>query len=160
MGISKGYNYATGRWQLDCDKCGELGASRVHCPIRYCTPVQLCAKCAKETGWRKKSSHIKCAEYKAESEREEAQFLAECANKWVTTTAWGDWADWVPTGMVGVCAYRGGNPAGRVGDESYWLVPSDEYSKRHRLGFVIDESRHYRFSNDPTQLVTKEVSLA
>ena len=62
MGISKGYNHKTGRWVLDCDKCGDLGANRVKCPINYCYPVQLCAKCAKETNWRKKEMHAKCYE--------------------------------------------------------------------------------------------------
>lgn len=160
MGISKGYNPSTGKWQLDCDKCGELGARRVKCPINYCVPVQLCTNCVKETGWRKKDKHLKCAEYQAQIERERLQFLEESAGKWVSVCAWGDWAEWVPSKMVGVCAYVGGNPAGRTGEESYWLVPSDEYSQRHSLGFIIDESRHYRFDNDPTQLVTKEVSLA
>jgi hypothetical protein len=160
MGISKGYNYATGKWSLDCDKCGSLGASRIKCPIKYCVPVQLCATCAKETGWRKKDKHVKCAEYQAEAERERLQFLEESTDKWVSVASWGDWAEWVPSNMVGVCAYRGGNPAGRIGEESYWLVPSEEYSERHELGFVIDELRHYRFENNPTLLTTKEVSLS
>jgi len=158
MGISKGYNYSTGRWSLDCDKCGELGASRIHCPIRYCVAVQLCKDCAKAVGWRKKVTHEKCYTEKEKAERESAEFLANNAEKWVVTTAWGSWAEWVPNEMVGVCAYRGGNAAGRVGEPAYFLVLDNEYQTRDSFGFIIDESRHLRFDNDPTELVTKEVA--
>lgn len=157
MGISKGLNYKTGRWSLDCDKCGELGARRVKCPILYCYPVQLCAACAKATKFRSKKAHTKCYEQKAQDDLARVKFLAENGNKWVVTSAWGDWCDWVPSGLVGVCAYRGGNAAGRIGEPGYFLVPADEYSQRGENGFIIDTSRHYQFSNDPTQLVSKQL---
>ena len=160
MGISKGYNYKTGRWVLDCDKCGDLGANRVKCPINYCYPVQLCAKCAKETNWRKKETHAKCYESHDKSERERLEFLAINGDKWVVVAAWGSWCEWVPDTMVGVCAYRGGNAGGRTGDAAYFLVPESEYDQRGDQGFIIDESRHLRFSNDPTLLTTKELANA
>lgn len=156
MGISKGFNYATGRWSLDCDKCGQLGASRVKCPINWCYPAQLCAKCAKDTGWRKKTTHAKCYEDQALSNKQDKDFLAINGNKWVAVAAWGSWCEWVPDKMVGVCCYRGGNAAGRIGESAYFLVPEDEYQTRDHQGFIIDEDCHLRFSNNPTDLVSKE----
>ena len=160
MGTTKGYNYATGRWSLDCDNCGTLGASRVRCPIRWCSTVQLCASCAKSTGWRKKSTHARCVAESDQAERDRLAFLAENADKWVVTTAWGDWAEWVPAGMVGVCAYRGGNPAGRIGEPAYFLVPKEEYRTQGQSNFIIDEERHLKFENDPTELVSKQLIRA
>ena len=155
MGISKGYDYRTGRWSLDCDKCGELGASRIKCPITWCYTVQLCKDCAKATGWRKKENHAKCYAEHATAEHERVEFLKLNADKWVVTTAWGSWSPWVPSGMVGVCAYLGGNSAGRIGEPAYFLVPESEYQTRDGMGFIIDETRHPRFENDPTSLESK-----
>ena len=59
-----------------------------------------------------------------------------------------------------VCAYRGDNAGGRTGDAAYFLVPESEYDQRGDHGFIIDESRHLRFSNDPTLLTTKELTNA
>ena len=157
MGISKGFNPKTGRWSYDCDQCGSLGASRVKCPARWCYPAQLCANCAKATAWRKKETHAKCFNESNEAERERLAFVAENGDKWVVVAAWGDWADWVPNEMVGVCAYRGGNPAGRVGEPAYFLIPQIEYAAQCRKDFIIDEARHLRFENNPTELVTKEL---
>ena len=157
MGSSKGFNYKTGRWSYDCDNCGTLGASRVKCPARWCSTIQLCANCAKASGWRKKETHAKCFNASNEAERERLAFVAENGDKWVVVAAWGDWADWVPNEMVGVCAYRGGNPAGRVGEPAYFLIPQIEYAAQGQSDFIIDEARHLRFENDPTQLVTKEL---
>ena len=159
MGSSKGYNYRTGRWSYDCDNCGTLGASRVSCPIRYCSTIQLCANCAKSTGWRKKDTHADCYASHERLENERLQFLKENADKWVVVAAWGSWADWVPNGQVGVCAYLGGNPAGRVGECAYFLVPQDEYADQGRHNFIIDKSRHPKFDNDPTELVSKSLVL-
>ena len=160
MGISKGLNYQTGRYVLDCDKCGELGARRMSCPIRYCSPVQLCAPCAKAIGWRKKATHAKCYESQTQLENDRVNFLAENGDKWIATTAWGSWCEWVPDKMVGVCAYRGGNAAGRTGEPAYFLIPENEYQTRGENGFIIDESRHFGFSNDPTRLESKEIGAA
>lgn len=160
MGMSKGYNYRTGRWSLDCDNCGTLGANRIKCPARWCSALQLCANCAKVSRWRSKKTHAKCFENTNQAERERVQFLSENAQNWVVVSAWGSWAEWVPNGMVGVCAYRGGNPAGRVGEPAYFLVPQPEYADQGRHNFIIDEARHPRFENDPTQLRTKELVIA
>ena len=62
--------------------------------------------------------------------------------------------------MVGVCAYRGGNPAGRIGEPAYFLVPQAEYAEQGRHNFIIDEVRHLRFENDPTELVSKQLIRA
>lgn len=160
MGRSYGMNYATGRWSMDCGKCGKLGASRMRCPINYCYPAQLCSECAKATGWRRKATHAKCYESHARDERERIEFLIENGKKWVAVVAWGDWAEWVPQGMTGVACYRGGNQAGRSGECAYFLVSADEYRAQGQHNFVIDEARHYRFESDPTSLTSKEVVAA
>jgi uncharacterized protein DUF7007 len=74
------------------------------------------------------------------------EHLFQEANRanWVVISASGDWHEKVPEGMVGCVATLGG----RRGDgrsprpaERNFLVPADEYAKRDRFGFVIDESR-------------------
>ena len=60
---------------------------------------------------------------------------------WVTLAAWGSWADWVPDGMVGVNASRGGT-RNRDQEERYFLIPKDEYDTRSQFGFVVDVNRH------------------
>ena len=157
MGSSKGFNYKTGRWSYDCDNCGTLGASRIKCPARWCSALQLCADCAKASQWRSKKAHAQCFENTAQAERERVAFLAENAHNWVVVSAWGDWAEWVPNGMVGVCAYRGGNPGGRTGEPAYFLVPQAEYREQGQSDFIIDEARHLRFENNPTELVSKQL---
>jgi hypothetical protein len=58
-------------------------------------------------------------------------------NDFVTVAAWGDWAEGVPEGMVGVVATRGGSR--KPGAEEKWfLVPADEYKGT----FVVDAARH------------------
>lgn len=63
------------------------------------------------------------------------------AENFVTIAAWGDWAKFVPEGMVGVVAKLGGrdNPAGA---EKWFLVPKDEYKNNSEIGFVIDLTKH------------------
>jgi hypothetical protein len=79
--------------------------------------------------------------------RDEAAFYAEHAQSWIATSAWGDWAAWVPDGSVGVLALIGGRraEAGLVAPgprERWFLVPKAEYSARTGFGFIIDEARH------------------
>lgn len=159
MGTSKGLNYKTVRWSYDCDNCGSLGANRLKCPARWCSAIQLCASCAKVTGWRRKSTHAQCFSNSDQAERERLAFVAENSDKWVVVAAWGDWADWVPSKMVGVCAYRGGNPAGRVGEPAYFLVPQAEYREQGQSNFIIDEERHLKFENNPTEQTSKQLTL-
>jgi len=49
-------------------------------------------------------------------------FDALNVNNFVVTTAWGDWHEKVPAGMVGVLARRKSD-----GKERYWLIPKSEY---------------------------------
>ena len=69
-------------------------------------------------------------------------------DKYQTLTAWGDWQEGVPEGMVGVFAGRGG----RLGngpypaDTAYFLVPEIEYRNRNGT-FIVDESRHIRVAD-------------
>jgi hypothetical protein len=64
-------------------------------------------------------------------------FKAATADKFVAKSARGDWADDVPTGMVGVTAYKAS-----TGETASFLVPASEYRSRGANGFVVDESKH------------------
>lgn len=74
--------------------------------------------------------------------RDEELFRAAHVNDFLGIAAWGDWAEGVPAGMVGVCAKIGGRSGN--GAEQYFLVPDAEYSARGhgRFSFVIDTERH------------------
>lgn len=62
----------------------------------------------------------------------------ELANRFVTTSAWGDWQGSVPTGMVGVKAVKRA-----TGEMGHFLVTNAEYDSRDKLfGFVINEDVH------------------
>ena len=61
-------------------------------------------------------------------------FEADTADKFVARSARGDWADDVPTGMVGITAFKRS-----TGDTETFLVPADEYNARSEFGYVVDE---------------------
>ena len=67
---------------------------------------------------------------------------AVSAQNYVTTSAFGDWAKFVPKGMVGVCARVGGHegPAGAI--EKWFLIPAAEYRANRAESFVIDLEKH------------------
>lgn len=71
--------------------------------------------------------------------REEA-FWATHTNDLVGISAFGDWAHWVPEGMVGVVAKVGGRKT--QGPKRWFLVPKAEYATREPFGFVIDPATH------------------
>lgn len=75
--------------------------------------------------------------------RDEKLFYEAHADDWLVTAAWGDWAEHVPQGMVGVCAVKGGRGR-RISTtlETWWLVPKQEYAERNGFAFVIDPQRH------------------
>jgi hypothetical protein len=75
--------------------------------------------------------------------RDEKLFYEAHADDWLVTAAWGDWAEHVPQGMVGVCAVKGGRGR-RISTtiETWWLVPKQEYAERQGFAFVIDPQRH------------------
>jgi hypothetical protein len=64
---------------------------------------------------------------------------------YVACSAFGDWAHWVPEGMVGVYAVRRRNR-----DEACFLIPQSEYACHGEFSFVVDESRHERVE-EPTE---------
>lgn len=88
--------------------------------------------------------------------RREQAFAATNAERLVVTGAWGDWAAWVPDGMVGCLAYRGGHAARTYKDESWFLVPASEYREKDQFGFVIDETRHERIEKPENPGADKE----
>lgn len=67
------------------------------------------------------------------------EFDAWHAKDFVVVAAWGDWAEGVPAGMVGVVATLGGD---RAAPGAWFLVPAAEYEGRREFGFVIDPARH------------------
>ena len=72
------------------------------------------------------------------------EFHRTHARSLIVTSAMGDWAEWVPAGMVGVWARPGGREGGSVLDGlgGYYLVPAPEYRSRSEFGFVVDPAAH------------------
>jgi hypothetical protein len=73
--------------------------------------------------------------------RDEATFHQAHKDDFIAVAAFGSWHERVPEGMVGVLAKKGGRMGGGA-QERFYLVPKEEYEKRGRLSFVIDENRH------------------
>ncbi|MFI5296630.1 MAG: DUF7007 domain-containing protein [Polyangiales bacterium] len=57
----------------------------------------------------------------------------------VGVSAWGDWADGVPKGMVRVLATLGGDSQM---PGVYYLVDKADYAAREEFGFVVDPTKH------------------
>lgn len=137
-----GYCYeasGSGRGRLCCDRCGNAGGVRKRtCPYKmlgsthrsvdgrrhalpYCYPTALCSPCLTEIGGSK-VLHADCrgraAERQAEADAEQARLDA---GELLVGSAFGDWHDRVPTGMVGVLFF------GENGDQVDVLVPDHRY---------------------------------
>jgi hypothetical protein len=74
--------------------------------------------------------------------RDRKIFEKETENKLVVTSAFGDWEESVPKGMIGVYAAKGGY-RGKEYSETLFLVPAFEYENRSRFGFVIEDENKY-----------------
>jgi hypothetical protein len=83
----------------------------------------------------------------------ERLFREQHANDWITITAWGDWHEDVPEGMVGVAATKGGTRESDV-TRGHFLIPKDEYDDRGEFSFVVDTTRHEGWTAYPGR-VTK-----
>ena len=68
-------------------------------------------------------------------ERDREAFKAETADRMVARSAFGDWYEGVPDGMVGVAADRCSD-----GATGRFLVSADRYAARSKFGYVIDET--------------------
>ena len=66
--------------------------------------------------------------------KRERTFYADVKDKWVTISAWGDWAKFVPDGMIGVCATVGH----RLGDGAAEGVLPEE--RLHAAGLARPEA--------------------
>jgi hypothetical protein len=76
----------------------------------------------------------------------ERALRATLKDKYVGVTAWGDWHDKVPAGMVAVRCVKGGRDerGGFVtNDEKHLLVPEPDYAKSGPLGFVVEDPAKY-----------------
>lgn len=86
-------------------------------------------------------------------------FLEENKGRYIVTSASGDWADWVPAGMVGVAAVIDEDRTRPASEYKWFLVPKTEYELRDgALGFVIDPERHQEIANPENRAPTKQVS--
>ena len=70
-------------------------------------------------------------------EKDTRQFAQQCYEKFVVTSAWGDWHHNVPKGMVGVYARKDS-----TNERKYFLVTASEYADRNHFGFVVNENVH------------------
>ncbi|HEY3253806.1 MAG TPA: hypothetical protein VGJ91_07655 [Polyangiaceae bacterium] len=73
----------------------------------------------------------------------ERAFTATMADRYVATTAWGDWHPGVPKGFVGVYAVLGGSDLDGYrprGTGKHYLVSVSRYEQRAEFGLVIDET--------------------
>lgn len=77
-------------------------------------------------------------------QRDRTVFYRDNPEAWVTSSAWGDWAAWVPDGMVGVVARQGKPGSANYNlSERYFLVTEGEYrATTPVVGFVLDLDRH------------------
>lgn len=81
--------------------------------------------------------------------------------EFAVTAAWGDWADWVPEGQVGVVALRvtGANHLGRptYGDEEVFaLIPKEIYGER--TGVTVLRDTEHTIIEAPEGLRPKRVA--
>jgi hypothetical protein len=118
-----GYCYErlpSGHYSLCCDACGAVRARRRACPhkvdgLPYCPAPALCKACYQK---HKTTLHAPCEEPARlrQLECDQERKRLSMGEKRVLT-AWGDWHETVPKGMVGF----------RVTGEVYYLVPKSEY---------------------------------
>lgn len=126
------------RGRLCCDNCGTSGGVRKRtCPhkvtsdslrgarsaLPYCYPPAVCAPCFTKLGGNRQL-HARCKEGAAESQRQYDEIEAQLeAGESLSTTAWGDWHEKVPEGMVGLVFH------GRAGKE-YRVIAKADYPGR------------------------------
>ena len=72
--------------------------------------------------------------------RDKQAFRQDNRNNWVVISAFGNWHEKVPPGLVGVCCKLGGDRD--TSDERRFLVPEGEYKLRGEFGFVVNPSAH------------------
>lgn len=82
----------------------------------------------------------------------EVAFYTDNADRYVVTSAVGDWHPKVPKGYVGVYAARGSRFLSKgmlnPNEEKRFLVPEQEYRVPERaFGFLIDETKHTEWAD-------------
>lgn len=148
-----GYSYsrnANGRMVLDCDVCGGNPARKSRCPftvkyadggeLPYCPAPALCEKCRPTYGTKAAHRATGCETGAARSQAAEAEKAAlAIAGVYMTVSAYGDWHDRVPEGMVGVMATPGGlRDKASWTAARYYLVPASEYGARNGTFAIRD----------------------
>ena len=124
-----------GRYEEDC----EVDLVVLSFPELFTAEqVQAAHKSAKNWFADEYEKHFGVVIPLAEShQKREKAFRENTFDKFVVRSAWGDWHEKVPQGMVGTYA-----KCAKTGEEKYFLVTSDEYAKRDHSGFVIDPAVH------------------
>jgi hypothetical protein len=77
-------------------------------------------------------------------------FERETHDRFVVSSAWGDWAAFVPQGKVGVVARRRSDDA-----EAWFLIDAELYRQKQTHGFVIDLHRDRRIAKPSNPGQTK-----
>jgi hypothetical protein len=123
--------------RLVCDNCGIAGGvSKRTCPhkvtnengrvLSYCYPAALCSQCYRKLGGAK-GVHGTCAEGAARRQAEYDAVRAKLATgELQVCSAYGDWHEAVPEGLVGVCFIGASN------ETYYVLVRKADYDPNVR----------------------------
>jgi hypothetical protein len=135
MGYGYGMNNS-GRYVLACDNCGGIGSVRKRtCPYKvlgdssrgarfalpYCPAPAVCPECWIKIGGNAGAHGERCRDGAASSQREaDATQSRLDAGELMVLSASGDWAEWVPAGMVGVTFGNGAR-------ERVVLMPAELY---------------------------------
>lgn len=92
--------------------------------------------------------------------RDRAAFNDAHATSIQALSAFGDWAAWVPEGLVGLIACVGGRNSrgGFAGPERYFLVQKAEYTARGSHPFVLDPTRHSEIARPDNLHARKEAA--
>lgn len=154
-----------GAYEEDCDWCMVVLAFPHIVPayLRAITSkwsVDRLNQCADETlrNWhpaRWEQHTGKTIEPGQSFQRDQQRFREQHAADFIVCTAWGDWAEGVPAGMVGVWATEGED---RSKEGKYFLVPADEYAARGDK-FVIDLAKHQEIPPINGGHKTKQLAL-
>lgn len=72
--------------------------------------------------------------------KDEQMFHAAHQDDYIVVTAWGEWHEQVPDGMIAVFATKGGKVKGynHPSDERWFLIPEEEY----KIPCIVDLSKH------------------
>lgn len=135
-----GYSYsrdANGRMVLDCDGCGDHPARKTRCPftvtyadggeLPYCPGGAVCATCRPKYATKEAHRAAGCEDGARRAMAREANRSAlALTGVYMAISAFGDWHEKVPAGMVGVLATPGGLRVAGAEPKAF-LIPATDY---------------------------------